>query len=228
MKQLADSSILYVEDDAIAREQIALFLKTQCKTVYTASNGYDAFELYKRHKPDVIISDIEMPRLNGIELARKVRNCSLSTQIIIVTAHKNPEYLIEAVNLQLTQYIIKPLSIDKITTALDLTSNFLDGGTIDVRKSLTHNKYYDTYTKELFHDKKVIRLSKHERNLLELFIKKHPAPVSYESIDTNIYDNESSKNAIKLLISALRIKIDKTAISNISGFGYKLNIRNSP
>lgn len=224
MKQIKDSSVLYVEDDAIAREQISKFIKTQCKKIYTASNGLAAFELYKRHNPDIVISDIEMPKLNGLELARKIRGVSLSTQIIIITAHKKPEYLLEAVNLQLTQYIVKPLSIEKITTALELTANYLNYGKIDVKKSLGKNRYYDTYTKELIDNESVINLSKHERSLLELFIKKHPGPVAYESIDANIYNNEGSKNAIKLLISSLRNKIDKTTISNVSGFGYKLNI----
>lgn len=224
MKQVTDSSILYVEDDEIEREQIARFLKTQCRNVYTARDGQAGFELYKQFKPDLVISDIEMPKLNGIELARKIRGYSLSTQIIIITAHKKPEYLIEAANLQLVQYIIKPLSIEKITTALDLASNFLDNESIDVRKGFSNSKYYDTYTKELYHNKNVVRLSKRERSLLELFLKKHPAAVSYESIDAKVYNNENSRNAIKLLIRSLRNKIDKTSIINVSGFGYKLNV----
>ena len=69
----------------------------------------------------------------------------------------------------------------------------------------------------------IIKLSKNERALLELLIEKHPAPISYESIDAIIYDCEGSKNAIKLLINSLRNKIKKDSIMNISGFGYKLN-----
>lgn len=224
MKQVIDSSILYVEDDEIEQGQIARFLKTQCRNVYTARDGQARFELYKQFKPDIVISDIEMPRLNGIELASKIREHSLSTQIIIITAHKNPAHLIEAVNLQLVQYIIKPLSIDKIVTALSIASNFLNNEPSNVHQKLSSSKYYDAYTKELYYNKNVVNLSKYERNLLELFLKKYPAAVSYESINAKVYNNENSRNAMKLLIHSLRNKIDKTSIVNVPGFGYKLNV----
>lgn len=224
MKQVIDSSILYVEDDEIEQGQIARFLKTQCSNIYTASDGQTGFELYKQFKPDIVISDIEMPRLNGIELARKIREHSLLTQIIILTAHKNPKYLIEAVNLQLVQYIIKPLSREKITAALNVASNFLNNEPADVHKKFSNSKYYDIYTKELYYNNNVVNLSKHERNLLELLLKKHPAAVSYESINARIYNNENSRNAVKLLIHSLRNKIGKTSIVNVPEFGYKLNV----
>lgn len=70
----------------------------------------------------------------------------------------------------------------------------------------------------------MVNLSKHERSLLELLLKKHPAPLSYETIDANIYDYSGSKNAIKLLVGSLRNKTTKASVINVSGFGYKLNL----
>lgn len=192
--------------------------------LYTAADGKAGLELYKKHTVDIVITDIEMPKLNGLEMAEKIRNMSLSTQIIITTAYKKSEYLLQAVNLQLTQYLIKPLSLEKITTALELSSHYLDSKKIKTKKNINNNTYYDTYTKELISNNQIIDLSKYERALIELLIKKHPAPLSYESIDATIYDYNGSKNAIKLLISALRNKTTKGSISNISGFGYKINL----
>lgn len=224
MKQVINSSILYVEDDEIEQGEIARFLKTQCKNIYTAPDGQAGFELYKQFKPDIVISDIEMPRINGLELARKIREHSLLTQIIIITAHKNPKYLFEAANLQLVQYIIKPLSREKITAALNVASNFLNNEPADAHKKFSNSKYYNIYTKELYYNNNVVNLSKHERSLLKLFLEKHPAAVSYESINAKIYNNENSRNAMKLLIHSLRNKIDKASIINVPGFGYKLNV----
>lgn len=124
MKSILDSSILYIEDDVITREQFSRFLTSQCKILYTASNGEEGLELFKQHEPDIIITDIEMPKLDGLKMAKEIRKLSLSTQIIIISAYKKSEYLLEAVNLQLTQYLIKPLSLRKITDALKLSSQF--------------------------------------------------------------------------------------------------------
>jgi DNA-binding response OmpR family regulator len=222
MKSILDSSILYIEDDVITKEQFSFFLKSQCKALYTASNGEEGLALFKRHEPDIIITDIEMPKLDGLTMAKEIRKLSLSAQIIIISAYKKPEYLLEAVNLQLTQYLIKPLSLHKITDALRLTSQYLNAKEIETKKYFDEEQYYDVYTKELVCKNNVIDLSKTERHLLELFLTKHPSPVSYDSIDENVYDYSSTKNAIKLLISSLRQKINKESIINISGFGYKL------
>ncbi len=224
-KTIKDASILYIEDDAITRKQLSKYFKTQCRVLYTAVDGQKGFEQYQKHDPDIVITDIEMPELNGLEMARKIRKKSLSTQIIIITAYKKDEYLLHAVNLQLTQYLLKPLSIEKITDALKLSSNYLNCKKANTKKIIIDNGFYDTYTKELICNDQIINLSKNERALLELLIEKHPEPTSYESIDAIIYNYCGSKNAIKLLISSLRNKIKKESIVNVSGFGYKLNLK---
>lgn len=223
-QRILNSEILYVEDDTITREQLTAFLKPKCKTLYIAKDGDEGLQLYKRFNPDIVITDIEMPKLSGLELARSIRKVSLSTQIIIITAYKKPQYLLEAVNLQLIQYLVKPISLEKITDVLMFTSNYLDGVEVDTRMYLEENIFYDTYTKELVKNDEIISLSKYERNLIEILIEKTPAPLSYESINANIYSYGSSKNAIKLLVSALRNKIGRQSIVNVSGFGYKLNL----
>ena len=151
MKKIKDSTILYLEDDAITREQLSRFLKSQCKILHTASDGEKGLEIFKKTRPDIVITDIEMPKLNGLEMAKKIRGISLSAQIIIITAYKKPEYLLEAVNLQLTQYLLKPLSFEKITNSLKLASLFLGSEKAKTRKLLGKNYYYDIYTKELIH-----------------------------------------------------------------------------
>ncbi|MCF6226396.1 MAG: response regulator [Xanthomonadales bacterium] len=222
-KIIKEASILYIEDDAVTRKQLSKYFKSQCRVLYTAVDGQEGFELYQKYAPDIVITDIEMPKLNGLEMAKKIRKQSLSTQIIIITAYKKDEYLLQAVNLQLTQYLLKPLSIEKITNALKLSSNYLNCKNKNTKKIITNNGYYDTYTKELVRNGQIVNLSKHERGLIELLLEKHPAPASYEAINARIYDYCGSKNAMKLLISALRKKTKKEFIVNVSGFGYRLN-----
>lgn len=219
-----DLVILYVEDDEITRQQLSQFLQSQCKELYVATDGQQGYELYKQFNPDIVITDIEIPKLNGLELARKIRRDSLSTQIIIITAYKKTEYLLEAVNLQLVQYLVKPISLEKISHVLEFASQFLDENKFDTKKKIGEDIYYDTNTKELVFENEIINLSKYERALLELLINKYPAPISYDFIDEHIYDYGASKNAIKLLVSSLRDKIERQSVINVSGFGYKLHL----
>lgn len=231
-ESLKNISILYIEDDAITREQVTLFLKPLCKVFYIAKDGREGLDLYGQFKPNIVITDIEMPRLNGLQLAKAIRKISLLTQIIIITAHKNSPYLLEAVNLQLVQYLLKPISLDRINHTLMLAAQIVEGNNkasalngrvMKATQMITVDMHYNTYTKELVSKNKTIELSKYERALMELLIEKHPAPVAYESIDAHIYNYGASKNAMKLLVSSLREKVGKSSIINVSGFGYKLN-----
>lgn len=223
MKKINNSTILYIEDDDITRENISSYLKRQCKNLYTAENGQEGLELFKKYEPEIVITDIEMPKLNGIEMSQKIRKISSTTQIIITTAYASQEYLMQAVNLRLVQYIVKPISLPKLTSALNDCELFLEEE-IDTKKHFDKSTFYDIYTKELVNEKTIISLSKNERALLELLITNHPAPTTYESIESNVYEFATSKNAIKLLIKSLRQKINKESIENISGLGYNINI----
>lgn len=224
MEKLKNSTILYIEDDEITRENISAFLKRKCKELFVACDGKEGLELFEKHNPNIVITDIEMPNLDGLSMAKKIRKQSASTQIIITTAYTSQEYLMEAVNLHLIKYIVKPISLPKLNEALSDCEEFLEDNVI-TKKYFNENIFYDTYTKELVKEKDIISLSKTERALLDLLIKNHPAPTSYEAIDSNIYEFASSKNAIKLLVKSLRTKIEKEAISNVSGFGYNVELK---
>lgn len=223
MEKLKNSKILYIEDDEITRENFNSFLKRKCNELYIAKDGKEGLELFDKYNPDIIITDIEMPNLDGLSMAKKVRKKSKKTQIIITTAYTSQEYLMEAVNLHLIKYIVKPISLPKLNEALSNCEDFLEDSVI-TKIDFNDNTFYNIYTKELIKNEEIISLSKTERSLLDLLIKNHPAPTSYESIDSNVYEFASSKNAIKLLVKSLRNKIDKEAISNVSGFGYNVNI----
>ncbi len=219
---LANLSILYVEDDEITRENISSFLEKKCHTIFSAKNGEEGYEKFLKYSPHIVITDIEMPKLDGISMAKKIREHSKTTQIIITTAYTDHSYLLKAINLHLVKYITKPISIAKINESLKDCEGYIDNNE-KIKKEFSNSGFYDIYTKELIIENKVIKLSKNERELLELLIDNHPYAVSYEVIEQYVYNFESSKNAIKLLIKALRKKVGQNNIDNISGFGYKIN-----
>ncbi len=223
MEKLKNSTILYIEDDDITRENISSYLKRKCKTFYEACDGEQGLKLFQEHNPDIIITDIEMPNLNGLDMAKKIRKLSAKVQIIITTAYTSNEYLLDAVNLHLVKYIVKPISLPKLNDALAQCEEFIDDEVI-TKRYFDENTFYDIYTKELIIKDEIIPLSRNERALIDILIKNHPAPSSYETIEANVYEFASSKNAIKLLVKSLRAKINKETISNVSGLGYNINI----
>ena len=167
MKKIKDASILYIEDDVIAQEQFSQFLASQCKVLHIASDGLEGFDLFEKFEPDIIITDIEMPKMNGLAMIRKIREISYTTQVIILSAHTKPEYLLEAINLQLIQYLIKPVSLSRIRSALKLASDFLDCTEVQTKIALIGDGYYDMYTKELVCKNQIVNLSKYERTLFK-------------------------------------------------------------
>ncbi|UTJ06461.1 response regulator [Arcobacter roscoffensis] len=119
-------TVIYVEDDTSVREYTSEAIKDLFKELYTAKNGQEAIEIYdslveKKQRVDVIISDINMPKLNGIELLKEIRTKNEDLPFIFTTAFTEEKYLLEAITHNATEYILKPIDIrnliDKIYKA---------------------------------------------------------------------------------------------------------------
>jgi len=214
-------TILYAEDEAGTRENISDLLKMMFKKVYVADNGDDAYEMYLKYMPDLVITDIKMPGLDGIELAKEIRKVSSSTQIIIISAYTDVDYMLSAVELSLIRYIVKPLTETKLNKALEL---FLE--TKEKRKihKLEKGWKYDE-DKHITIDPEgnEYKLTKKEDRLLKLLAEKDRT-VKYKEIETYVwgYDNAMSQNALRLLAKNLRKKLPKGLIKNIHATGYRL------
>jgi YesN/AraC family two-component response regulator len=198
-------SLLYIEDDDEIRENIAVYFKHRVTHLYTAKDGLEGLAIFQELTPQVIVTDIAMPKLNGIELLKKVRKLSSTTQLIITTSFENKEYLLEAVNLQLTNYLLKPLTIQKLDNALKICESNIS---VCKQEKIYFSQviYFDMLKKELFNAHKSIPLTVKERKLLELFIQTHPAPISYELAFSRLYDGFENKDALKTLVKNVEKK----------------------
>jgi DNA-binding response OmpR family regulator len=217
-------SLLYIEDDDEVRSNIADYFRVRTDTLYLAKDGLEGLELFKKYNPQVVITDIAMPKMNGIELAKYIRDISLDAQVVITTSFDDKEYLLEAVNLQLTSYIIKPLTIAKLDKVLNLCILQIPTSQDD-NVYFSDSIYFDKIRQELIADNKEVTLTVKERLLLELLIKVYPSPTSYEVIYISLYEGFENKDAVKTLIKILRKKIGSSAIETIYGFGYKLKLK---
>jgi YesN/AraC family two-component response regulator len=114
-------SFLYVEDDPVTRnimEKIFL-MKLPGVALYLAENGKIGLELYKKHAPRLVITDVNMPVMDGIEMAAQIKAINPSAIIIAVSAYNNTEYLLNAIEIGINHYVLKPIDFDKLFATID-------------------------------------------------------------------------------------------------------------
>ena len=222
-------TLLYIEDEPLIRQNAVEYLNHYCNKVLEASNGEEGYEVYERCSPDLIISDIKMPKLNGLEFAAKVREQDKSTPIIMATAHTETEYLLKAVELQLIKYIVKPITSDKLTEALSMACDVLQGDTVHHVVLDTHTSY-DSLNQTLIIDQHPIKLTHNELLFFDFLVKHKQRAITYEEIENIIWAYEGmSMDALRSLVRGLRKKLNheklvEDFIENVSGVGYRLKV----
>ena len=221
---LKNFTVLYVEDEEMVRKSAVEYLGRVCKKVYEAKDGKEAIASWKKNKPDIIITDIAMPKLNGIDMASYIRAHDKDVQIIIVTAYSDTDYLLRAVELQLVKYIIKPITKEKLSDALQKSMQLIEDKS-KFNLSLSPECKYNAYEKVIYSNNKEVKLTKNETLFLDLLAHHHTRVVNYEEIESAIWAYDGmSQDAIRSLVRGLRKKVPDGVIENISGSGYKLHI----
>lgn len=216
--------ILYVEDDEIARENGVEYLENFFEQIYEASDAIVALQLYEKYQPDIIITDIQMPKLNGLEFVKRIRQKDKKTQIIIITAFCDKDYLLKAIELQLVKYLVKPVKEKEFEEALFLCVNSLQEDNSNIVK-LDVDSYFDSFNKNLVIKDEIIKLRAKEILFLELLIKNKNRYVSYEEIENYVWsDSVMTKDALKTLVKNLKTKIPKDLIFNLTNSGYKIDV----
>ena len=103
-------TVLYVEDDNDTREQFSEFLRRPVGTLITAVDGQEGLESFKKHGPDIVVTDILMPRMDGLSMAHEILEITPSVPIIVVTAFEQTDYLMRAINTGIEKYVTKPVN----------------------------------------------------------------------------------------------------------------------
>ena len=216
--------ILYVEDDDITRENGIEYLENYFEKIYEADNAITALKLYETISPDIIITDIQMPKLNGLEFVKRIRQKDKKIQVIIITAFSDKDYLFKAIELQLVKYLIKPIKEKELEEALFLCIESIENDSSNIIK-IDDNILFDMYNKTLLIDDEIVKLRTKELLLLELLLKNKNRYVTYHEIENIIwFDSVMSKDALKTVMKNLKSKLPKDLISNLSGTGYKIEL----
>ena len=112
--------VLYVEDEPSIQEEVHKMLARIFIDIDLAQDGENAWELYKKNNYDLVLTDLEMPKLNGIDLSHKIMNYNKEQNIIIISAHKNTNQLLELLDLGVSGLILKPINIENFLTKIAL------------------------------------------------------------------------------------------------------------
>lgn len=211
--RLNDYTLLFVENEIGIRENFSEYFNLIFKKVYVACDGIEALELYKKEKPDLIITDIKMPNMDGIELVKKIRENDTKTHIAIISAHTDVEFLLSSIPLGLIEYVIKPLNEQKLK---DVFKKFLQ---------LQQNIYkYIKEQNEIHFNNQIFQLTHKENIFLEKLIYGNRV-IGYDEIEQDIWEEkEMSQNALRVFIKKLRTKLPEGFIQNVTNQGYKLGI----
>lgn len=220
LKQLQNYTVLCVEDEDGIRKRLVNTLKYYFSDVLEASNGEEGYYLYKEYKPSLILSDIEMPDKNGISMIEDIRKNDLDTIVVMITAYSNEEYLLELINLNINQYILKPVTSDSLLNGI--LKAF--GNKLNEKIKFHEDLYFDMKERELFYKNEIVSLRKRDKEFLILLHKNRNAVVTYDLIEEYLWrDKSMSISALKTFIKEFRQRIPVDIITNKPQLGYKLN-----
>jgi len=229
-----DLSLLLVEDYEPLRNDMAEVLEDLFKTVVVASNGVEGLGLYDEYNKkndatfDIVISDIVMPVMNGVDLCEILKKRNEDQQIVILSAHTDTEYLLRLINLGIAQFINKPIQQDRLFDTLFYVSGKIikeevvlpESPIVDMGDNVCWNKARNMLTR----DRYPTALTRNEILLMQLFVKKVEQVCTSDDIMHYFYLEgvDLDEKNIRNMVFKLRKKLPNSAINSIYGLGYKL------
>ncbi len=212
---MSSLTLLYAEDDPQSRKNYAFVLEEYFSEVYIAEDGREALNLYHEKKPDVLLLDISMPFIDGLEVAKAVRKENKEIPIIMLTAHSEQEILLRAIDLKLEKYLLKPIDNNSLTQIVQkVIREMEDKDIIPLKENLIWNKT----NSNLFYEEKSVNLTKKEHKLMTLLINSIGEYFMHDTLIIQIWYNEvpnaSHDNKLHQLVYRLNKKISDVTNSN--------------
>jgi len=221
-------TLLYAEDEVETRQNHIEYLKDRYDFDYIeASDGVEALALFHEHKPEIVLTDINMPKMDGLSFVEKIRTFSPHTKVVVLTAYEESELLKKALGLDVVNYLLKPINRRKLSASVDLALETLPNCEneqyicrIDI------NTRWDERKKDLYSFGELIVLSQFEKRLLSLLCGYKGSTVSSQDIYYHVwqeFENEFSMDSVRTLVKKLRKRLPEGVIENSYGGFYKLN-----
>lgn len=223
-------NVLIVEDESAIRNLLSTALETNGYNYETATNGTMALSLLTKHQFDIILLDLGLPDLDGIDIIKKLRTFSF-TPIIVISARSNDDDKIIALDIGADDYLTKPFSVEELLARIRSTlrrtqyrENTLNNDHCFVNGHLK----IDYIAQSVYVDNKEIHLMPIEYNLLCLLAKNIGRVLTHQYILDKVWVNsiESDLSSLRVYVTSLRKKIEKISnekyIQTHVGVGYKM------
>jgi len=223
-KILQKLTILIVEDENEIRKLMEEVMKSVFFEVYSAKNGDEGIKKFKKFAPDLIVTDIAMPIMDGLDMAKMINEISPTTPIIALSAFSDKEKLLKAIEVGVDKYILKPVDMDELLLAIEniARSKFKNMNIIKITDELQYNPA----SKQLLCNDQEILLTKKEFSFIALLINKMGNLVLLDEIKKNVWSDENvNDTAIRTFVKRVRDKIGQDVIKNIPGLGYKIEVK---
>ena len=221
---LKSLNILYAEDDDTMRTNTTKTLELFCNKVFQAENGADALELFHQEPISIVMLDYVMPSIDGYNVAKEIRKTDKDIPIFITSSYTEKEKLMSMMGLNITGYLEKPIDFNELMQILKTCVDILiDKGRL--KSPLAQGIEYDYINKNITVDDKVLELTKHEYQFIEMLLKHKPSVVLIQNIEDTIYSGNVESNTLRNMVYRLRKKINKDVIVTIKEIGYMLNIK---
>lgn len=226
LAQTKKLNILYVEDNKDVREQTLKMLQNYFSNIDLAVDGKDGLIQFEKKAYDIVFTDIEMPKMNGISMLEEIKKRSTHTLFVIFSAHSHTDYFLKSIQVGIDGYIIKPFNLVQIEKLINELVEKLN--MLEKRKNsiyLHHGYHYDG---EMLYDKEgtQIKLSKNEKLLFKLLSSSKNGVFSAIDIENYIFEDiETDNKRIRNLIYRLRSKLDADLVESVYNLGYKLKMR---
>ncbi|MEA1892840.1 MAG: response regulator transcription factor [Campylobacterota bacterium] len=215
-KFLKELKVLLVEDE----ERLSSLLKNAIGDSFysfsVADNGVDGLQMFKESSPDIVITDIMMPKMTGLEMAKEIKRLDATMPIVILSAFSEADKFLGAIDVGVVKYFIKPFDPDELLEYIDSLEELIGFKEIKLTCGFTFNKM----KKSLYKDARFVKLSKREVQLIELLVSKNI--VDDKMIKITLWDEEVSDERLRTFIRRFRDKTSKGLVENVKGEGYLL------
>lgn len=200
--------------------------KSKFKEIYEASDGCKALELYGQYRPDMMVVDINLPYIDGLEVIENIREYDKKTPIVILSAYSDQDKLLRAIRLGLSEYLMKPVPHKKLLSLLDNIA--MTNQTVIDEKNiilLQNGYFWKKKEKILCYGDERISLTKREIVFLEYMVLHVDEIIEFVSIENLLWENKESQTAYSAFshfLKRLKKKLPEELIENIYGEGYRI------
>ena len=217
---LKNLTVLFVEDEESLLQLLVSALGRRFRQYEVARNGEEGLQKVSASKPDIIISDITMPVMDGLSMADAIHQEYPELPIIILSAYSDREKLLHAIDAGITKYFIKPFDPDELLSYLCTLAQKIDHAQ---QVKLMEPYHFDIKEKQLLKHNRIVKLTPRELDLIAFLVETPNHIVSNQQIKAVIgREKEVSDESVRVFIRRLREKTDKALIQNLPKQGYML------